>query len=847
MSDPILKITDGTTSIDLIARSHGFHLSSWRPRVPDIKNGGIFRDSPLVDGRSIVYRKNDNWVDTFELKMTAISQDDAYDRLNDLRVLLDRAVDYWTTQYGNIPVWLEARGSEESNTRYAVIVDYRLEEEDNPYAQPFFTPNCEPAMNNLTLVVEHIAWQNVAPGSYECIAMLTGAPFLSEITTQVVVDAIADDGSADINTTSISTNSTIAAINTPGNDFEGYIRFINVPINELTYSKRVILRLKGEGGVNGTLRVYIEDSDDAVQVASYADYAGRTWITTYSDIEGDLAYSIDDYFYIDVSALIKRLLNTTFFESGNALQFRLVCPNSSESFTFYGKTGFSTDADIPRLMILDDDYYQEGFSVCSTSNDRFIYTDYLAVPNYGGPNIGTFVFDSVDFTLISSNFPYTFTSGRTFTFVASNGGTFMGIAVDITSTATVSSTTFQYYNGASWTDLKPSLLNAFPDLYTDLDTFFESSGKKIILFSPPTGWAPGGPALSAPIYGFGVRLSISTSSGSIIFNTMPILIQDPGILVSAENNSSSLPSLLRIRYRGTSIEAPTSVAPEYTILAGRSISRGTEFCPFLPLTDRREAQGSSGDAYFWVDDGDGAFTSRVQGIDGRVVRYTAPSLKTEATYDSGGDFTFSPGAVSHWAGGKYHAFLRTFCTTDSGQVVKVRVRVSGIVPEDITTKWVATNNITDVPELVDLGSISIPYVESTYGFTVNVDVFQESGTLSTIDFVDVILMPTDEMYALISHSDLTHDDISVVGDSASNPKNILESISYNRKFGQMTTQRINDVVSTGPLYAPARQWYKIWMLGYAETSGVYAALPQIAAYIEYFGGIKRYYVARGAR
>jgi hypothetical protein len=63
-----LVITDGTTTIDLIDRSFGFHLDSWEPAIAQYKQGGTFSDSPLADGRRLVDRHFDNAFETFELK-----------------------------------------------------------------------------------------------------------------------------------------------------------------------------------------------------------------------------------------------------------------------------------------------------------------------------------------------------------------------------------------------------------------------------------------------------------------------------------------------------------------------------------------------------------------------------------------------------------------------------------------------------------------------------------------------------------------------------------------------------------------------------------------------------------
>ena len=59
----ILRITDGTTIIDLLSPTTGFHLAGWEPAIAQYKGGGMFSNSPLADGRRLVDRHFDNVID----------------------------------------------------------------------------------------------------------------------------------------------------------------------------------------------------------------------------------------------------------------------------------------------------------------------------------------------------------------------------------------------------------------------------------------------------------------------------------------------------------------------------------------------------------------------------------------------------------------------------------------------------------------------------------------------------------------------------------------------------------------------------------------------------------------
>ena len=170
MTTPILRITDGTTTINLLGM-RGWLLQDWEPSVPAPKGGGVFRDSPLADGRKLVFRKMENIIDTFNLVVSGDSQNLTIQSVRELQTLLEKAASYWTSDWQNEPVWIEAKGPCEDNIRYATIVDYRLTGFGSPYRQPFFNSVGNVASEAI-LVVEHQFWQATVPGEAgDCIKL----------------------------------------------------------------------------------------------------------------------------------------------------------------------------------------------------------------------------------------------------------------------------------------------------------------------------------------------------------------------------------------------------------------------------------------------------------------------------------------------------------------------------------------------------------------------------------------------------------------------------------------------------------------------------------------------------
>lgn len=163
MTDAILAITDGTIRINLINPSSGFHLISWNPAITDYKGGGVFQNPPLADWRQLRVGKWDTAIEPMELHINGANPNGAATILQELRQLLEKANQYWTTDWQNDPVWLEAKAKCETNIRYAVIVKGRLANDRNYFDQPFIGQIA--TMQNLPLQIERRAWLSNQPGT----------------------------------------------------------------------------------------------------------------------------------------------------------------------------------------------------------------------------------------------------------------------------------------------------------------------------------------------------------------------------------------------------------------------------------------------------------------------------------------------------------------------------------------------------------------------------------------------------------------------------------------------------------------------------------------------------------
>jgi len=190
MGTPLLRISDGTAKVDLIARM-GFTLQDWAPSRLALQDGGVWTQSPFGQGRRLAMYNYANQVDTFTLFARHRSQDTLIRECQNADRLLTKALDYWAAYWPQEPVWLEARAPEETNTRYALIHAYSWPAESNPYWQPFTVTFGTYGTGALTIAIEHGPWQSLPPGQEGCWdvsaqAMYDGVTFGREATGMCV-------------------------------------------------------------------------------------------------------------------------------------------------------------------------------------------------------------------------------------------------------------------------------------------------------------------------------------------------------------------------------------------------------------------------------------------------------------------------------------------------------------------------------------------------------------------------------------------------------------------------------------------------------------------------------------
>jgi len=166
MSDTTLSIfrfTDGTDEVDLLDPSLGNWLKDWRPSVQQAKQGGIWQNSPVADGRALVGRYLDNAIESLTLVAGGSTQDSCLRTLHRLIDMMEDAVKYRINGWSDGLVWVEVQAACETNTNYALIWNYQLGGLSNPIDQPFFSPFGGAQMEDVELSFERGEWLEAAP------------------------------------------------------------------------------------------------------------------------------------------------------------------------------------------------------------------------------------------------------------------------------------------------------------------------------------------------------------------------------------------------------------------------------------------------------------------------------------------------------------------------------------------------------------------------------------------------------------------------------------------------------------------------------------------------------------
>lgn len=289
---PLLYLTDGTFTngvpnrLNLISKKNGFCLENWRPSVAQYKDGGVFYDSPVAEGRRPIMHRFQNGSETFNLKAQTHNQNKMIEFIRELHNWIERAIEFWESPWAGLPVYLVARSPYETNTRYAVVYKADFPDVDDPYHQPFFTGYTHTVLNELMVNLERGHWLDNPPGVTTSVAVgnldewtwQAAVSVISGLTGQIYSLVQADDG------TILAGSSDAAKIYKSSNDGQTW----------------TLAQMLGTGSawvrdmtkdVSGNLYAAVGNSTDGINGVYKSTNNGSSWTRVHIPPAGSQGYS----------------------------------------------------------------------------------------------------------------------------------------------------------------------------------------------------------------------------------------------------------------------------------------------------------------------------------------------------------------------------------------------------------------------------------------------------------------------------------------------------------------------------------------------------------------------------
>lgn len=157
--------------VDLLTSGSAFGLVEWVPNIPSLKQGGIWADSSISDGRTLIAGVNTNVTETMTIQLTGSTIADFANQFAKLQRMIQDARDFWDTFYQIEPVYIRWWANQAPGPQFALIynIDMDVEWSDSNLAQA-----------TLTLTIEReFGWRGVRPGGNpkEWTLFKRGVPF----------------------------------------------------------------------------------------------------------------------------------------------------------------------------------------------------------------------------------------------------------------------------------------------------------------------------------------------------------------------------------------------------------------------------------------------------------------------------------------------------------------------------------------------------------------------------------------------------------------------------------------------------------------------------------------------
>lgn len=600
-----LFITDGTTTIDL--KTGLFRLVDWTPVTPPTKGEGVWQDSMLDDGRRLAMTKRGNARETFALKVHDADMDGTIRETQELRRLLEKARAYWTTNWQREPVWIEARGSCETNKRYAYVMDYSAERDDNPYQSPFYGEVLA-TMDEWTLEIERSDWLANPPGDGVCVQLSSLQDYSSANATDSSSPTQLEDDIHVITSTGTSDNTAAAQYlgaqnKVPADVYGSGIRFRGVaaPAGATLLTARLdVVCSNNDSGGTVSVNIYGElNAAPAVfgtLVPGYTDFVGRTRTPSGVIFTTTAAWTAGTTYTIASGArfvaMLQGIIDLGGWAAGNDLAI-LIFDNGSDDFRRYSSFDGANDpvlylewetADASRgrsATCLNEVYFANKHNLAQLTHAYYYdaapapgYTDIMAAALPANlfpavPAAADILYLGIDTSLV-------------------NSGPFASVIFDIGTAANdIINVDWEYWNGA-WVNLATvrTIDSAVPA------EFFNCTGVGSVSFVQPADWTT--TAVNGvtgywircviPAGGVGAAPTAPTQANRLLYTVVR-----PSVDIDELQVAGDIPALARLSVRDYTDDYHASAV----VLATRSLDRGSNFRMYLNASDEQNIAGMS--------------------------------------------------------------------------------------------------------------------------------------------------------------------------------------------------------------------------------------------------------------
>jgi len=848
-----LEITDGTTVIDLIQTGgNPFYLNSWRPAIIQPKGGGTFQQSSLSDGRRLVDRKYNNAIETFDLVVKGDDPDALAAALHDLRVLLEKAVSYWTTNYQDTPVYLIAQAECEEYERYAIIHNWSTPEDENPYAQPFNQGDASAVMDSWTLIIERGDWLENAPGDSTCV-QIGGFQTVANDTEVIAYPLITNDDcyvSETAQTIALATGNMFFG-NLTAESRNAGVRFRSVQVPAgATISSAFVRFTAGDNqaGTDCNAIVYGERNDEPAAFSTFANFQGRTRTTNGIAWNGIAAWTAGNtYDTPDIADIIQEIINLGNWTIGDDIVI-FVEDNSSDLNAYRAPASIDSETyDEPELHITFGDRVAGRTATCenevyiANKHNQAQLTDVYvsdggafgvnligAVPPYNllpaVPAVDDRVYFGIDTTL-------------------ANTGPFSSLVFDLSVAQDDLTITWQYSRGAGvWSTLT---VTDHTDTIEPLDT----TGVNSVHWVPPANWATDTVNL---VTGYWVRANVSAvgvaPSPPVQQNRDVYTIIWPYIELAATEISGDLPAFMQYKIFNQSYGSSVGVLETNRIFVGlRSYSRGSSFTAYLNVSDEQNPTGITVSL-----GGSVTYSNVTTSPTGRRAEYSPAVAEVSASRVL---FQLSSAIAPDYYG-EYHAFIRGAQVGGAlGDIgVSLRLETGTVVtPVEIwetDEKYFETTADVGDFQLLDMGLVKIPSdaINADDTFSLLLLRILASNTNATAPpdayFHDLILIPIDEWAGDFSGQfDITPSYFLQI-DSVERPKRVTRALIREADSNEYVTAFYRNIVN-GPIMAQANARQRYWFVATRLVSATDSVANFDVSHSLQSFGVQRYFSYRG--